>query len=208
MRASRWLIAAALACGAPLSAQAPAARPQQPARPPFTMEAFQMVDGGLIPYMFTQAAYENEYKPLGASPRITWTNPPPGTQSFVLHFHDMDVARNKTTEDQLHWLVWNIPATDSMIPFHQKEARTLPNGAFQINGQGTPVYRGPGAPYAGAYHHYMFELIALDTKLNVQPAADGFATRKQVMDAAQGHVLGKALFVGMFKRPPPLPPTH
>jgi Raf kinase inhibitor-like YbhB/YbcL family protein len=206
MRASRWLFAAALACAAPLSAQAPAAQ-QQPARPPFMLEVFQWIDGGLIPYMFTQAAYETEFKPLGASPRINWTSPPPGTQSFVLHFHDMSVARNKTTEDQLHWLVWNIPGTETGLPFHVKEGRTLPNGAFQINSQGTAVYRGPGAPYAGAYHHYMFELLALDTKLNVQPGTDGFAVRKQVMDAAQGHVLGKALFVGMFKRPPPVPPT-
>ncbi len=34
---------------------------------------------------------------------------PPNTQSFVLHFHDAEVARNRTTEDQLHWIVWNIP---------------------------------------------------------------------------------------------------
>ena len=173
MRASRWVFAAALACAAPLSAQAPAGQQApQPARPPFVLEAFQMIDGGLIPPMFTQAAYETEFKPLGASPRLTWTGAPPGTQSFVLHFHDMDVARNKGTEDQLHWLVWNIPGTATMLPFHIKEGKTLPNGAFQINSQGTPAYRGPGAPYAGAYHHYMFELIALDTKLTVQPGAD------------------------------------
>ena len=200
MRSLRWLsIAGMLLCAAPLNAQAPA--PQQPARPPFTLEALGMVTGGLIPYMFTQAAYEEEYKPLGASPRLTWTNPPPGTQSFVLHFHDMDVARNKTTEDQLHWLVWNIPGADTMLAFHQKEGRTLPNGAFQLSASG-PVYRGPGANAAGPYHHYAFELIALDTRLNIQPGTDAFETRKRVMDAIQGHVLGKAIFVGLFRRPP------
>jgi Raf kinase inhibitor-like YbhB/YbcL family protein len=160
-----------------------------------------MIDGGLFQNMFTQAAYEEQFKPLGASPRITWRNPPPGTQSFVLHFHDMEVARNRTTEDQLHWLVWNVPGADTMLAFHQKEGRTLPNGAFQLSASGA-VYRGPGAAATGALHHYAFELIALDNKLNVQPGTDAFETRKQVMDAIQGHVLGKAILIGMFKRPP------
>ena len=35
----------------------------------------------------------------------------PGIVSFLLHMHDPDVARNKTTDTQVHWLVWNIPGT-------------------------------------------------------------------------------------------------
>ena len=61
---------------------------------------------------------------------------------------------------------------------------------------------GPGAP-AGPYHHYTFELYALDTKLDVpqgtpQQAAD---TRTAVVNAMDGHVLGKALLVA---RVPPI----
>ena len=37
-------------------------------------------------------------------------------------------------------------------------------------------HRGPGAPANGPYHHYVFELFALDTKLEVQPTADAFET--------------------------------
>ncbi|MSR36011.1 MAG: YbhB/YbcL family Raf kinase inhibitor-like protein [Gemmatimonadetes bacterium] len=205
MRTSRrFLVLLALASAAPLSAQAPARATQQaPARPPFTLQAVGLVDGGLIPWMLTQAAPEVEYKG-GVSPKMTWANPPAGTRSFVLHMHDMEVARNKTTEDQLHWLVWNIPGDSAMLPFNIPEGATIAKlgGAFQINGRGAAKYLGPGAPATGPLHHYMFELIALDTKLNVQPTADGFETRKKVMDALQGHVLGKALTVGMFKRPP------
>jgi hypothetical protein len=50
-------------------------------------------------------------------------------------------------------------------------------------------------------HHYTFELYALDTMLSVQPATDPFATRKLVLDAAQGHILGKAVYGGLFHRP-------
>jgi Raf kinase inhibitor-like YbhB/YbcL family protein len=203
----RFLALVALACAAPAAAQAPAQQPA--ARPPFTLEAVGWVDGGLIPWMQTQAAPELEYKG-GASPKLTWTNPPAGVKSYVLHMHDMEVARQKTTEDQLHWLVWNIPGTATMIPFNVPAGPTIASlgGAFQINGRNENKYLGPGAPATGPLHHYMYELIALDVaKLNVQPGTDGFETRKRVLAAAEGHVLGKALLVGLFKRPPAVPPT-
>ena len=47
----------------------------------------------------------------------------------------------------------------------------------------------------------MFELYALDTKLDVQPTADAFETRASVLKAVQGHVLGKAVYGGLFRRP-------
>ena len=56
---------------------------------------------------------------------------------------------------------------------------------------------GPGNPAINPYHHYTFELFALDTKL----ALDANATRDQVMQAMNGHILGKAVLVGRFKRP-------
>ena len=49
----------------------------------------------------------------------------------------------------------------------------------------------------------MFEVYALDTKLDVTPAADAFETRANVMKAMQvTHILGKASIMrGLFKRP-------
>ncbi|HEY2013060.1 MAG TPA: hypothetical protein VGH38_06130, partial [Bryobacteraceae bacterium] len=65
-------------------------------------------DGGQIPVKFSQA--EPGVAPgEGTSPAMTWTNAPAGTQSFFLHMHDLDLARNKTTDDQAHWVLWNIP---------------------------------------------------------------------------------------------------
>jgi phosphatidylethanolamine-binding protein (PEBP) family uncharacterized protein len=57
-------------------------------------------------------------------------------------------------------------------------------------------YRGPGAGAAGPYHHYTFELYALDTKLDLGPDA----TRADVLKAMDGHILGKAALVGRFHR--------
>jgi len=170
-----------------------------PAGPPMTMTVSGFPDGGQFPVRFSQAA-PGVATGEGTSPAITWTNQPQGTQSFVLNMHDADVARNKTTDDQAHWVVWNIPATATGLPEGVPKGAQLSNGAFQISATGQ-MYRGPGAPANGPQHHYMFELFALDTTLDVRPTPDAFETRANVMKAMQGHVLGKAVYGGLFRRP-------
>jgi len=188
------LVAVALAGQAP--AGAPAGQGQGggrgPAGPPMTMSIAAFTDGGQIPVKYTQAGEQ-------VSPAINWTNTPAGTQSLVLHFHDAEVARNRTTEDQLHWIVWNIPGTATGLP-EGVPMGDRPDGTRQQSASGA-VYRGPGAPANGPLHHYTFELFALDTKLDVAAATDPFETRTNVFKVMQGHVLGKAVYVGMFKRP-------
>jgi Raf kinase inhibitor-like YbhB/YbcL family protein len=175
------------------------ARAGGPAGPPMAMTVAGFADGSQIPVKFSQAA-EGAAPGEGTSPAITWSNPPAGTLSFVLHMHDMDVARNRTTDDQVHWVVWNIPAAATGLPEGVPKGSQRPDGSYQISATG-PMYRGPGAPANGPMHHYMFELFALDAKLDVQPAADAFETRASVMKAMQGHILGKAVYGGLFRRP-------
>jgi len=170
-----------------------------PAAPAMTMTVAGFADGGQIPVKYSQAA-PGVAVGEGLSPAITWTNVPAGTQSFVLNMHDMEVARNKTTDDQAHWVVWNIPANATGLPEGVPKGRQLADGAFQHSATGE-MYRGPGAPATGPPHHYMFEIYALDTKLDVMPGADAFASRASVMQAMQGHILGKAVYGGLFKRP-------
>jgi Raf kinase inhibitor-like YbhB/YbcL family protein len=167
--------------------------------PAMTMTIPGFPDGGEIPVRFSQAA-EGAAPGEGTSPAISWANPPAGTQSFVLNMRDMDVARNRTTDDQAHWVVWNIPATATGLPEGVPKGSQLADGSYQISATG-PVYRGPGAGATGPRHHYMFELFALDIKLDVRPTADAFETRANVVKAMQGHVLGKAVYGGLFRRP-------
>src|SRR5579871_3977728 len=170
-----------------------------PASSAMTLAISGFPDGGQIPVKFSQAA-PGVATGEGTSPAMTWANVPPGTQSFVLNMHDMDLARNKTTDDQVHWVVWNLPATLTGLPEGVPKGAQLADGSYQISATGQ-MYRGPGAPANGPMHHYMFEIYALDTKLDVRPAADAFETRANVMKAMQGHVLGKAVYGGLFKRP-------
>jgi Raf kinase inhibitor-like YbhB/YbcL family protein len=202
MSAARWLVVSLfiLSIAAPLMAQAPAGqRGGAPAAPAMTLTVTGFADGAEIPVKFSQAA-PGAAPGEGTSPAIAWANVPEGTQSFVLNMRDLDVARNKGTDDQAHWVVWNIPAATTSLPEGVPKGSQRPDGSFQISATG-PVYRGPGAGANGPRHHYMFEIYALDTKLDVQPTADAFETRANVMKAMQGHVLGKAVYGGLFKRP-------
>jgi Raf kinase inhibitor-like YbhB/YbcL family protein len=174
-------------------AQAPVAPGGGPVAKPMVMTIPGFADGTDIPVKYTQAGEQT-------SPAISWTNTPAGTVSFLLHMHDVEGTRNRTTDDQLHWLVWNIPGTATSLPEGIPMGAQLQNGAYQVSASGM-TYRGPGAPAAGPRHHYTFELFALDTKVDMQPGSDPFETRTNVMKAIQGHVLGKAVYVGLFHRP-------
>jgi Raf kinase inhibitor-like YbhB/YbcL family protein len=178
-----------------LAAQPPTA-PAQPAAPPvpgLTLISTAFADGTVIPDKYTQAGDQ-------VSPALSWSNVPAGTQSFVLNMRDPDVARNRGTEDQVHWIVWNIPGNATGLPEGVAAGATRPDGSQQISASG-PSYRGPGAPAVGPRHHYTFELYALDTKIDVQPGADAWETRAKIFAAMNGHVLGKGVYVGLFKRP-------
>jgi Raf kinase inhibitor-like YbhB/YbcL family protein len=185
----------ALTSNAAAQGNPPAA--QRPAPMVLTIPAWP--DGQQIPARFTQAGEQ-------VSPELKWTNVPTGTQSFVVNMLDPDVSVQRGTETQPHWIVWNIPATATGLPEGMKPGAEQPDGARQISASG-PQYRGPGAAANGPLHHYTFEIYALDTKIDVAPSAGAqpinaaLATRADVMKAMQGHVIGKAVYVGLFRRP-------
>ena len=198
----RLLLFSTMIVSIPFLLSAQAGRGGQPAGgagPAMTLTIPGFPDGGQIPVKFSQAA-PGVAAGEGTSPAMSWANAPAGTQSFFLHMHDMDLARNKTTDDQAHWVFWNIPATLTGLPEGVPKGSQLPDGSYQISATG-PMYRGPGAGANGPFHHYVFELYALDTKLDVKPSGDAFETRANVMKAIQGHILAKAVYGGLFRRP-------
>jgi Raf kinase inhibitor-like YbhB/YbcL family protein len=176
------------------AAQAPPAQgatAKPPALPGLTLTTPAFPDGGIIPPQFTQS------DPKAVSPRLEWTNVPAGTVSFVLILHDPDVAMKRTIEDVLHWMVINIPGTARELPENVPATAQLPDGTIQPkNMRGAAGYMGPGAGAQGPYHHYTFELFALDIKLDLGAEA----TRADVLKAIDGHILGKGVLVGRFHR--------
>ena len=174
---------------------APGGRGRGPQSPPLLMTTTAFDDGGVIPDKYTQAA-----GPMAVSPALSWSQVPPGTQSFALIMHDPEPVLNRSSKvDITHWVIWNIPATATGLP-EAVPPGELPDGSRQVSLRSN-AYMGPGAP-PGPYHHYTFELYALDIRLDVpqgtpQQAAE---TRAAIVNAMDGHVLGKAVLVGRFHR--------
>src|SRR5205809_4213806 len=131
-----------------------------PATPPLLMTTTAWEDGGVIPDKYTMAAGAS-----AVSPELKWSQVPAGTQSFALLMHDPEPVLNKGSKmDITHWLIWNIPGTATGLPENVAQGE-LPDGSRQVSLRSN-AYMGPGAP-AGPYHHYTFELYALDTRLEV-----------------------------------------
>jgi Raf kinase inhibitor-like YbhB/YbcL family protein len=195
MRSFAFVAALLIAATGSAFAQAPA-----PIRAVgMTLSSPDFQDGGIIPDQYTGKVNTPGQPPKAISPALTWTGTPAGTQSFVLIMHDLDVMVGKSTADNLHWLAYNIPATATSLPQNVPTVATLPDGTVQLR-RGNPPnyaygYSGPGAP-APIYHHYVFEIWALDTKITLPESA----TRDDVLKTMDGHALDKGMLVGRFHR--------
>jgi Raf kinase inhibitor-like YbhB/YbcL family protein len=181
------LMVVLLVSGAAGAQQAPSA-PAGPPRPALVLASSAFKDNEVIPDKFTGAAS------MPVSPSLSWSNVPENTQSFAIIFHDMESSLNRTNNEVIHWLAFNIPGTAIGLPEGVPSLATLPDGTIQpTNLRRTFGYMGPGAP-PGNYHHYAFELYALDTKLSLTSSA----TRDDVVAAMNGHINAKAILVGRF----------
>jgi len=190
-------VSGALLAQAPPAQRGATAGAAPAAAPAMVLTTTAWQDGGVIPAKFTQAGEQ-------VSPALTWTNVPAAAVSLVLHMYDADAAPTKGTDTQVHWLMWNMPPTLKSLPENVPMGATLADGSHQISASG-PRYRGPGAPATGPQHHYMIEIYALDTKVDV-PASTAatnpeIETRTAVFKAMAGHVIGKAVYGGLFHRP-------
>ena len=158
--------------------------------PPIKLTIAGFADGGAIPEKYTCAL------PMAVSPAMQWSDVPAGAMSFAMIFHDPDPVIAKGTNDVLHWAIFNIPGTARELPEHVANQAELADGTRQPNNiAGTPGFFGP-CPPPPAPHHYTFEFFALDSKLDI-PAA---SSREDLLKAMNGHVLAKAVYIGMFHR--------
>jgi Raf kinase inhibitor-like YbhB/YbcL family protein len=121
-----------------------------------------------------------------ASPPLIWGTLPDGTRSLALIVHDRDAPIG----DFVHWVGWNIdPGAGGL----EEGAHAPVEGA---NGFGEDGYGSPCPPPGDGAHRYFFELFSLDTELDLEPGA----SREQLDDAIEGHVLGGAQLVGTYER--------
>jgi Raf kinase inhibitor-like YbhB/YbcL family protein len=152
--------------------------------PPLLMTTDAFPDGGIVPVKYAGRGGN-------VQPGFKFANAPEGTMSYAIIFHDIDVSLKGSTGDVLHWIVWNIPAAAGGIP-----EGSVPAGAVvgrNITGQNQ--YFGPGAPAGPRYHHYVFELYALNANLDLPPTSG----REELLKAMEGKIVAKAAYVGRYR---------
>lgn len=161
-----------------------------PAPSKFKVTTSAFFDTDWIPVQYTCGV------PDAISPGLAWSDAPEGAASFAVIFHDTDAAPGKGAMDVTHWILWNIPASATKLAPDVKPDSS-PDGIVQgKNIRGVNGYQPPCPPAGARPHHYFFELYALDTKLSL-PAGSSRADLTAAMD---GHVLGKATVVGIFRQ--------
>jgi len=167
---------------------APATPPPPPSK--FKLMSPAYTEGSPIPSANTCVT------PNATSPALQWTGAPQATVAFALIFHDTEGAPAKSSMDVTHWILWNVPATSTQLSASIAIDAT-PDGLSQgKNVRGVNGYQPPCPPVGATPHHYIFELYALDSKLDL-PAG---SPRADLLKAMDGHVVGKAAYVGMVSR--------
>jgi Raf kinase inhibitor-like YbhB/YbcL family protein len=148
-----------------------------------TSTAFQ--NDSTIPQRFTCQGED-------LSPVLAWSGAPDGAKSFALLLEDPDAPHGTF----IHWVIYNIPATERGLAENFPKRDKLPNGTRQgVNSAQQMGYMGP-CPPAGKAHRYYFKLYALDAQINIP----GEATRDQLVNAMQGHILAEGQIMGTYQR--------
>ena len=125
-----------------------------------------------------------------ASPPLSWSGVPDGTQTLVLVVEDVDVPFPRSLT---HAIAYEIdPATTSLAAGALESTRTT----MGFNTVGRRAYIAP-APIPGhGPHRYVFTLLAVA----YMPHFDQPPTRTRLLDAIAGHVLALAELTGTKER--------
>src|ERR1035437_6526046 len=156
-----------------------------PALLALTLTSPDFKDGATVPKVFVWN--KNGCAGDNRTPRLRWDAPPRGTRAFALTVVDRDAPK---PGGWVHWLAFDIPANARALG--RFEPRTAVDGR---NDFGTIGWGGPWPP-AGPVHHYTFTLDALD----IAPHFDARTSYDAYRARIEGHVVGSATIVPMYKR--------
>ncbi len=94
-----------------------------------------------------------------ASPQLSWSGAPEGTESYAVTIYDPDAP---TASGFWHWAVFNIPADVTELAANASKDG-LPDGAVQLNNDARmPGYVGAAPPAGHGPHHYYVVVHAVD----------------------------------------------
>jgi len=147
-----------------------------------TSSAF--ADGQMIPSKYTCDGRD-------VSPPLQWDGVPETAQSIALICDDPDAPMGTW----VHWVLFNLPADTTKLAEAMGPDETLANGAKQGTSDfGRIGYGGPCPP--SGTHRYFFKIYALDSMLDLLAGA----SKRQLVDAMAGHIIGESRLMGKYKR--------
>lgn len=123
------------------------------------------------------------------SPALQWRHQPAETRSFVLIMEDPDAPDGTFT----HWVLFDIPGAASGLAEQEVSLGMPGRNDAQYAG-----YAGPCPPPRSGEHRYILRLYALDVEALGLPCG---ATRREVENAMQGHILAHTELMGRYARP-------
>ena len=128
---------------------------------------------------------------MNASPPLSWSGFPGETKAFALICDDPDAPMGTW----VHWVLYDIPPAVTELPENLPHGNSLSLGGTQgTTDFGKIGYGGPCPPRGT--HKYIFKLYALDGELGLAAGA----TKEQLLDAMEGHVLAEAELMGRYRR--------
>jgi hypothetical protein len=141
-------------------------------------------EGGRIPRSYTCDGKD-------VSPPLSWSGVPEGAKSLALICDDPD-APGKTW---VHWVLFNLPPGTRGLPEGVPARAGVAGGGVQGTNDFRKLgYGGPCPP--GGTHRYAFKLYALDLLLELAAGA----TKVELEEAIEGHVLGQTMLTGKYSR--------
>ncbi|MBC7225478.1 MAG: YbhB/YbcL family Raf kinase inhibitor-like protein [Anaerolineae bacterium] len=126
------------------------------------------------------------------SPPLRWSDPPAGTQSLALICDDPDAPAGTW----VHWVLYRILPSARELPEGIPKQEELADGSRQGRNDFRKIGYGGPCPPRGPKHRYYFRLYALD----IVPDLPAGATKAQLLQAMDGHILAQGELMGRYGR--------
>lgn len=126
----------------------------------FALSSPMFYDGGDMPHQYT-CTDEDGNTQAGISPPLQWSNPPAGTQQYLI---TLSATYGKTDTTRYDWVLYGISSDTLSVPEDGAETVGKIGGTYP----GVPIeykYRSPCCPISGV-HSFTYKIYALSGDLS------------------------------------------
>lgn len=166
---------------------------------PVMAETFQLSSKDIAPGKFMSNV--QEFQGFGcsggnASPQLSWTGAPKGTEAFAVLAHDPDAP---TGSGWWHWQVVNVPKDVTSLAAGAGDAskNLAPAGSISMrNDYGVAGFGGACPPKGHGVHRYQFTVYALSKTLDLPKDASAALTGYMV----RANAIASSTIEALYKR--------